>query len=225
MFLVHKRVVRAVCGSWRDLQFNVRVANFLEGTELTSCKPSSLTWPEEDQAELTGLTAPARVAHCADGFSQHQLVWLTLLTGHIAPARVAHCADLSHSTGSCGSLCWRVSQHLSVSLTVLTCLTEPVRVAHSADGSDSTGSYGSLTPQSEIYRRGNVENDWNSSVVRRSPSKAIIGFPIISDYFQCPKCRFPDVFPRRKCQGFCALKSSEFQLKHALCNSLSMYFH
>ena len=29
--------------------------------------------------------------------------------------------------------------------------------------------------QSEINRRGNVENDWNSSVVRRSPSKAIIG--------------------------------------------------
>ena len=39
--------------------------------------------------------------------------------------------------------------------------------------------------QSEIYHRGNVDNDWNSSVVRRSPSKAIIGFPIISDYFQC----------------------------------------
>ena len=35
------------------------------------------------------------------------------------------------------------------------------------------------TTQSEIYRRGNVENDWNSSVVRRWPSKAIIGFPII----------------------------------------------
>ena len=31
--------------------------------------------------------------------------------------------------------------------------------------------------QSEIYRRGNVENDWNSSVVRRWQSKAIIGFP------------------------------------------------
>ena len=39
--------------------------------------------------------------------------------------------------------------------------------------------------QSEIYRRGIVENDWNSSVVRRSPSKAIIVFPIISYYFQC----------------------------------------
>ena len=42
--------------------------------------------------------------------------------------------------------------------------------------------------QSEIYRPGNVENDWNSSVVPRSPSKAIIGsktafqsFPIISN--------------------------------------------
>ena len=42
------------------------------------------------------------------------------------------------------------------------------------------------TYQSEIYRRGNVENDWNSLAVRRSPSKAIIGsssafqsFPII----------------------------------------------
>ena len=34
---------------------------------------------------------------------------------------------------------------------------------------------------SEIYRCGNVENDWNSSVVRRWPSKAIIGFPIISN--------------------------------------------
>ena len=79
--------------------------------------------------------------------------------------------------------------------------------------------------QSEIYRRGNVENDWNSSVVRRSPSKAIIGFPIISDYFQCRKYRFPDVGHRRKCQGFCALESSEFRLKHALRNSLSMYFH
>ena len=45
-----------------------------------------------------------------------------------------------------------------------------------------------INTQSEIYRRGNVENDWNSSVVRRSPSKAIIGsssvfqsFPIISN--------------------------------------------
>ena len=34
-----------------------------------------------------------------------------------------------------------------------------------------------LTTQSEIYRRGNVENDWNSSVVRRWPSQAIICFP------------------------------------------------
>ena len=56
-------------------------------------------------------------------------------------------------------------------------------------------------------------------------SKAIIGFPIISNYFQCRKCHFPDVGPHRKCQGFCALKSSEFRLKHALRNSLSMYFH
>ena len=79
--------------------------------------------------------------------------------------------------------------------------------------------------QSEIYRRGNVENDWNLSVVFRSPSKAIIGFSIISDYFQCRKYRFPDVGHRRKCQGFCSLKSSEFQLKHALRNSLSMYFY
>ena len=30
-----------------------------------------------------------------------------------------------------------------------------------------------ITTQSEIYRRGNVENDWNSSVVRRWQSKAI----------------------------------------------------
>ena len=79
--------------------------------------------------------------------------------------------------------------------------------------------------QSEIYRRGNVENDWNSSVVRRSPSKAIIGFPMISDYFQCRKCRFPDVGYRRKCQGFCALKSSEFRLKHAVRNYFSMCLH
>ena len=76
-----------------------------------------------------------------------------------------------------------------------------------------------------IYRRGNVENDWKSSIVCRSPSKAIIGFPMISDYFQCRKCRFPDVDPRRKCQGFCALKSSEFRLNHALRNSLSVYCH
>ena len=79
--------------------------------------------------------------------------------------------------------------------------------------------------QSEIYRRGNAENDFNSLVVRRSPSKAIIGFPIISDYFQCRKCRFLDVGSRRKCQLFCALKSLESRLKHALCNSLYMYFH
>ena len=46
----------------------------------------------------------------------------------------------------------------------------------------------SYETQSEIYRRGNVENDWNSSVVRRSPLKVNIGlssafqsFPIISD--------------------------------------------
>ena len=71
-----------------------------------------------------------------------------------------------------------------------------------------------------VYIRGNAENDWNSSVVRLSPSKAIIGFPKISDYFHCRKCRFPDVGHRRKCQGFCA-----FRLKHALHNSLSMYFH
>ena len=38
-----------------------------------------------------------------------------------------------------------------------------------------------MPSQSEIYRRVNAENDWNSSVVRRSPSKAIIGFPIISN--------------------------------------------
>ena len=45
-----------------------------------------------------------------------------------------------------------------------------------------------ITTQSEMYRRGNVENDWNSSVVRRSPPKAIIGsssafqsLPIISN--------------------------------------------
>ena len=81
------------------------------------------------------------------------------------------------------------------------------------------------TSQSEIYRRGNVENVWNSSVVRRSPSKAIIGFPIISDYFQRRKYRFSDVGHRRKCQGFCALKSSEFRLKHAMRNSLSINFH
>ena len=55
--------------------------------------------------------------------------------------------------------------------------------------------------------------------------RLIIGFPIISDYFRCRKCRFPYVGPRRKCQGFCALKSSEFRLKHVLRNSLSMYFH
>ena len=36
-------------------------------------------------------------------------------------------------------------------------------------------------PQSEIYRRGIVENDWNSLVARRYPSKAIIGFPINSN--------------------------------------------
>ena len=38
-----------------------------------------------------------------------------------------------------------------------------------------------LGTQSEIYRRGNVANEWHSSVVRRSLSKAIIGFPIISN--------------------------------------------
>ena len=38
-------------------------------------------------------------------------------------------------------------------------------------------SYHDIISQSEIYRRGNVENDWNSSVVRRWQSKAIIGFP------------------------------------------------
>ena len=55
-----------------------------------------------------------------------------------------------------------------------------------------------IVPQSEIYRRGNVENDWNSSVVSRSSSKAIIGFPIISDYFhplsQCwPSSEMPGI--------------------------------
>ena len=40
----------------------------------------------------------------------------------------------------------------------------------------TTASATGLT-QSEIYRRGNVENDWNSSVVRRWQSKAIISFP------------------------------------------------
>ena len=55
--------------------------------------------------------------------------------------------------------------------------------------------------------------------------RLIFCFRIIFDYFQCRKCRFPDVGPRRKCQGFCALKSSEFRLKRALRNSLSMYFH
>ena len=38
-----------------------------------------------------------------------------------------------------------------------------------------------ITAQSEIYRRANVKNDWTSSAVRRWPSMAIIGFPIISN--------------------------------------------
>ena len=80
-----------------------------------------------------------------------------------------------------------------------------------------------MPSQSEIYRRGYVENNWNSLVVRRSPSKAIIGFPIISDYFQCRKCRYPDVGPHRKCQRFCALKSSESGLKHALRKSFNVF--
>ena len=41
---------------------------------------------------------------------------------------------------------------------------------------------------------------------------SIIGF----HHFQCRKCRFPDVGPRRKCQWFSALKSSEFRLKPTL---------
>ena len=35
-------------------------------------------------------------------------------------------------------------------------------------------------------------------------------------HFQCRKCRFPDVVPRRKCQWFSALKSSDFRLKPTL---------
>ena len=55
---------------------------------------------------------------------------------------------------------------------------------------DPVEIYGSQSARSEIYCRGNVENNWNSSVVRRSPSKAIIGFPVISDYFQCQMLAF-----------------------------------
>ena len=53
--------------------------------------------------------------------------------------------------------------------------------------SDDIGNNTSITithdtgTQSEIYHRGNVENDCNSSVVRRWPSKAIIGFSSISN--------------------------------------------
>ena len=47
--------------------------------------------------------------------------------------------------------------------------------------------------QSEVYRRGNVVDHWNSSVARRSPLKAILGFPIIFNHFQYRKCRFPDI--------------------------------
>ena len=90
---------------------------------------------------------------------------------------------------------------------------------------DLSHQVNTIATQSEIYRRGNVENVWNSSFVRRSPSKAIIGFSTIYDYLQCRKCRFPDVDPRRKRQGFCSVKSSEIRLKHALRNSLSMYLH
>ena len=39
-----------------------------------------------------------------------------------------------------------------------------------------------IDAQSEIYRRGNVVDHWNSSVARRSPLKAIFGFPIISNH-------------------------------------------
>ena len=72
--------------------------------------------------------------------------------------------------------------------------------------------------------------EWLEFISRPSISveghhRLIISFPIVCDYFQWRKCRFPNVGPRRKCHGFCALKSSEFQLKHALRNFLSMYFH
>ena len=53
--------------------------------------------------------------------------------------------------------------------------------------------YGHCSPQSEIYRRGNVVDHWNSSVARRSPLKAILGFPSISNHFHYRKCRFPDI--------------------------------
>ena len=34
---------------------------------------------------------------------------------------------------------------------------------------------------------------WNSSVARRSPLKAIPGFPFISNHLKYRKCRFPDI--------------------------------
>ena len=47
--------------------------------------------------------------------------------------------------------------------------------------------------QSEIYRRGNGVDHWNSSVARRSPLKDILGFLFISNHFQYRKCLFRDI--------------------------------
>ena len=41
--------------------------------------------------------------------------------------------------------------------------------------------------------KGQFVDHWNSSVARRSPLKAILGFPIISNNFQYRKCRFSDI--------------------------------
>ena len=63
-----------------------------------------------------------------------------------------------------------------------------------------------VSSQSEIYRRGNVENDWNSSVVRRSPSKAIIGFPIIFLLFPMPEVPLSGCWPSLEMPGILCFK-------------------
>ena len=63
--------------------------------------------------------------------------------------------------------------------------------------------------QSEIYRRGNVENDWNSSVVRRSPSKAIIGSSSAFQHFRLfpmPEVSLSRCWPSSEMPGILCFK-------------------
>ena len=78
--------------------------------------------------------------------------WELPISLYFSSITASNCYIIDYSKCAWGAYCANCHWELSISL------------------------YFSNITQSKIYRRGNVENDWNSSVVRRWQSNAIIGF-------------------------------------------------